>query len=216
MIDGTNNHSTEVVIPLSPVDLLWAYAYSISDRRAQQEAWLDEREELLFGQNTALLSMHDRQALAEQEVEYRKGYTILVDTKADEAAVLNLLERLEDGTVDEEEVLSFIPPEFIEEEINKSKTPEPEVVETGLALSRSYLFAFSPYLRPLISEGREPERLTTGRNLKALNARGKLLGSQAVDEFFYVTADTHGGKVRGAGKNGSTYTTKLGKVVRKA
>jgi hypothetical protein len=58
----------------------------------------------------------------------------------------------------------------------------------------------------------EPNRLTTGRRATGVKNAGSSLDAEG--EFFYRTADTHGGKV-GYGKNGVSYVSSSGKRIRK-
>jgi hypothetical protein len=63
----------------------------------------------------------------------------------------------------------------------------------------------------------DPTRITTGRHLRKLGSsqlQGLESWKEAEELFYYLTADTHGGKVP-HGKRGGSYVSKSGKRIRK-
>jgi hypothetical protein len=209
-------------LPLSQVELLWAYTYALSDRHTEQQTWLDERYSALSEQDISKLNLYQSYLRGQEELEYTHGCIALQKTISDEKAALDLLEKVEEGEATNSDVEAFIPVDFIEEQ-RKARIAKEEArkKEPSISFTRSYDYVFSGYdylyAGPLYSGSqREGGRLTTGRNRTELNgSQLRLNGRQAIDAFFMATADTHGGKVRKHGKDGRTYGTKSGKRLRK-
>lgn len=218
----------ETVTPPGPVELLWEYADAVADRRDEQQAWLKERFDLLSGQDANQLNLYERDVHAQQEHEYHEGFAMLRETIKDEEAAMELLDRVETGEdISDDEILAFIPEEFIEEEKRKAEEEEAEreraakaAEGAGFFLSRPYGRVFRSYGRPnMVRTSRSDTaagRLTTGRNQTRVK-----MGSQGVSSFlaagsfFDATTDTHGGKVRRSGKKSDSYAGRSGRRVRK-
>jgi hypothetical protein len=228
MSEQSGAKATETLYTDDPASLLWDYAYSISDIRGAQEQWLQDRFDILSGQDVSNLNLHEREVRATQEGEYHDGYAQLQNTIADEEAAMTLLERIEAGEdISNEEILGSIPTEFIEQKKAQEEAKEAaerKAIEDKQAVPALLGFRFRSYGMPSIPwydhetsrEDTAAGRLTSGRNRTRLKVGAKGLGAfDAKHAFFHATTDTHGGKVRRPGKGSNSYASKSGRRVRK-
>jgi hypothetical protein len=214
-------------IPAGSADheaLLWEKAEQVGELRTSLQAQLDSIYAEIEAKRATQLNLHEQELLVQQEAEYWKLHRQLQEIIGVEEAILQLLERIEEGSATEVEVLAALPvgaKSQTEEEKKESKRRQaierekrftPELTyhylgEAGLL----YLFSDYPSLRYRHTPETDPRRIASGRN------RSRVSSGNGVSEsdFYAATADTHGGKSRRPSKAGGAYVGKNGKRIRK-
>jgi hypothetical protein len=214
---------------------VFAIACDLSDVRACLDDKLAAIESgLRNGQG--LLSGAEKQAQAAAQDRLSRIYTAIVDLRIIEDHLLEVTQTLQDGTITEQEVFNTLPVTFTEtpQQVTVSKRrraiAEQQARESRVrARDREQnkfidpiftkndwaLFGDLSPVQPLTPTGTDPRRIASGRHQTRLNAGPGLSSVEAESAFMQVTADTHGGKTRNYGKNGTKYVGKSGRTIRK-
>ena len=192
---------------------LWKRA---EDVRAERIALIDKRD-MVYGEITEMrakhLNLHEKDLLTAKESEYWGLTAAIEQTMVAEDTIENALLRLDGDDISEEELLRILPQESGDStKISKRKQRILEEEERLASVVKSDLFDGMGI--PIQSAfGSERTRLTTGRHQKSIT--GSLDPLSAEGEFFYRTADTHGGKVSHGKKGRTFYRSASGKRIRK-
>lgn len=195
-----------VEIPTSPEgwsDLLWEKAADLAESRKAITSVVNAIFEELGNKGK---NMHPRDKV-DRENEYWQYMKQLDEVKKEEQALEDALVEVGSGTVLEEKLMELldIPKKQTEEKLSKKKRKEREfyerlmndprmrdAIDLGIVppLRRSRWRGFGGY-----SEAPQTTHLTTGRHATDVKNLGTVTPEQAEEEFYYKTADTHGGKV---------------------
>jgi predicted extracellular nuclease len=170
---------------------------------------MDELEILFKGKPLSSLNLHEREIRRREEGMYWEMKEEIDKIKQEEDKLETMLINLSSGIADEEEIKSLIPAQNEEEkQLSKKKR---RILEEKQRLGTDP--------REIINEmygefGSEKMHLTTGRHATGVKNLGNVDPLTAAAEFYYRTADTHGGKVD-YGKRSDSYVSPSGRRIRK-
>ena len=190
----------QLSVALSPADwegcqiALWELAFTAEEELGELEKQVDAAYEL-----------HGQKKSIENENNYWDLFKRLNELKNQEADLLRVIEKVEEGTATEEDVLPFFPQDPAEDDeplLSKKKRAMLVEAERRGDQSDLQLRLASLGIDTLMvtGNGSETTRLTTGR--RQTKVRMNLTAFAAENEFSYRTADTHGGKMRGTSNKG--------------
>lgn len=210
MVDKRANEQA----PKSPEDLLWQGTEELSALRAPLvEHQVRLYEEIERMRAKAQLNLHERDVLAAKEKEYWRVTRKIEEIAERETKIVEALEALETGTIDEAAIRELVPPPAQETEqmSKRRKAMQAEQERLGMSAAEIAWHKYTTFgVRP--TYGTQPNRLTTGHNLSRVH--GDFRPDEAEAAFRLRTADTHGGKVQ-HGKDGNTYVSPSGRRIRK-
>lgn len=196
---------------LTPEGRLWAYAdelFNLKEPIKNRQTGLYREIE---GMRRTSLNLHEKEILGSLEREYWRQEQTLLDISQREAELEEALVGLESGEPDMALIDRIAPkPQPLTEKISKKKAAKKkDLMERGLNQDEADWYIYLEF-GPIPTND-----LTTGRNRSAY--RGNAPANAAIDEFYYQTADTHGGKVsHGKGRGSNSYTNNRGIRIRKA
>jgi hypothetical protein len=204
--------------------LLWEKAEQVGELRTTLQKQLEVMYAEIEAKKAAHPNLHELELLAQQESEYWNLYRQLQEMNGVEETILKILERIEEGSATEEEILATLPTYAkapTEEEKKESKrkqaiarqerfTPETTCTYLGEA-GLLYLFGGYPSFGYRQTSTTDPRRIASGRNRRRVSSGNGV----SETDFYEATADTHGGKSRRPGKSGGAYVGKNGKKIRK-
>lgn len=189
---------------------LWDEAEHLEETRNA----LLERQKLLYGKlNDSANPIKDFDLRRKMEDEYWNISKSLEAVAQKENQIQSLLEQLNKGNIEESKLKGLFPYEDQTEKdrITKNKAHRLEQLR-AIREGNTGDFGYDDVPRRSGGSYLEPNRLTTGRHATGVKNVGSSLDAEG--EFFYRTADTHGGKVD-YGKNGVSYVSSSGRRVRK-
>jgi hypothetical protein len=191
--------------------LLWDKASDLDSLKKGLQQRLAELDAEFTEKPTHSLNLHQRELRAAQENEYWRLKEKIDEISAEENRVQKVLEDIgNDRNVDLKELNTLIKQPTREDQTKLSKRKQrilEEKQRSGIDPREINYFIWREF-------GSDAMALTTGRHAKGVKNLGNVSPDQASNEFFYRTADTHGGKVD-HGKKGNMYVTKSGKRIRK-
>ena len=187
-------------------DLLWRHVEYLSELKNPLTQHQMELYQEVAAMRNHHLNLYEQELLAKKETEYWRISEKLQDIKDQEDQLIQTLQNLEAGIIDEEVIQKLVPQTQETGHISKKKRRILEEKER-LGIDPREI-AWDMYRE----FGSNQTRLTTGRHRKQV--KGSFDPTSAADEFFYRTADTHGGKVS-HGKKSGYFTTISGKKIRK-
>lgn len=156
--------------------------------------------------NSGNLNLHQMTELKKKEDRYWQIEKEIKMLEEEEIRIEGLLDDLQSGNIDESKIKELIKGLDTENKEHISKRKQ-RILEERARLGEDIIdIDYGPGGRPQVAHP------TTGRNLKSVKMN--MDSFSAAGEFFYRTADTHGGKVD-AGKDGNQYASKSGKMIRK-
>jgi len=189
---------------------LWAKAEELSEIRRGLAERMKELYAKINGGDVGGIGLQAEQLRANLENEYWRLDAKVNDIKELEAKIEVMLEGLDLGEANSEEIGNFLAEPEHEQEGEKLSRYKQRILE-----EKQRLGIDPREIRADMYDefGSEKMHLTTGRNA-GHRVKGTFNSTDAEKEFFSRTADTHGGKVE-HGKKGDTYISKSGKRIRK-
>jgi hypothetical protein len=203
-------------------EMLWDQAY----QTAEENESLKAQSEKAFGEVSILResrNLFDQEKASNKESTYWELVGRLNNSKEHETKLLETLERIEEGTATEEEVLPLLPAEEDQPEEKLSKRKQAILREQD-RLQRLGVLPRIEYLGVFDSEiGQDKNvlaptdvrRVASGHNRKRLAPSDRVYASDAEGRFIEATQDTHGGKARRPGKNPRYFVKSDGRKIRK-
>lgn len=187
--------------------LLWEKAEELSQMRGPLNEYHIQLAEEISAMYDSQLNLHEKEVLRDKVAEYNRIATKLQDITVQEDRVTQALESIEAGEIDIVTLRDLLPPP-IEQNAQMSKRRRRMIEERAALGVDPRELEWDLYLE----FGSNATRLSTGRR------KTKITGNYdswiAEGEFYYQTADTHGGKVRRTGAR-NYYTNASGKRIRK-
>lgn len=203
------------------IDLLWQTVDELAALKKELEAHRNALYELIATDYKRTLNLHEQEKLRASESEYTQLGITLQDILDKEKAIQEALLELESGTIDRAKLAPLLP--HGEQDQRSISRRKQHILKERARQQNATPDPLSGHSFPGNVEhdvrggyGANAGDVTTGRHRKRLNET--LDPSSAADEFYWATADTHGGKVeygktRHAGS--SYYTTVGGRKIRK-
>jgi len=187
---------------------LWHRADELMEMRASMTSRRDELYAEIQTMRAKALNLHEKDVVAQKETEYWRIHAKIEDIEKLENQLEAALEKLDAGQISQEELDKLIPqPQKQTPQLSKRKRRIlEEMQQLGLHPSEIAWGMYGEF-------GSNPTRLTTGRHQTGIKANfDPMFGAS---EFFYRTADTHGGKVAHGKKGRNYFTSASGKRIRK-
>lgn len=197
----------------NPEDLLWEVAFACAERRTGLETELAVEHDRLANLSVCGMGLIAQEKFADDMAAFAAKHSEAIKVSEFEEAVLGVLQRVTDGEATDDEIQAYLP-----QEPSPNSSPSKRKLALAAERQRSGLDPRDDFFGTLswnLIYGADPGRLTTGRNRRRIVTNGRIGGIAAIHMFDELTADTHGGKVRNAGKDGRYYTTSSGKRIRK-
>ena len=187
--------------------LLWQRAEEVSGLKTQLKERRDSVYREIDEMKSSSLNLHEREILDQKEAEYWRIGGKLEEIETLENQIEEQLQQLQAGTAAESTLQSLKPSTQKEtEQLSKRKA---RILEEKQRLNMGQgEIAYDMYKE----FGPQTTHLTTGRH--QTHFKGNMGAADAESNFFYHSADTHGGKVD-HGKKSNYFTNASGKRIRK-